>query len=169
MVIVVLAIFVTGIYHMFILRVPYVPTPEKLATEMVRLAGLGAADTVYDLGAGDGRILLAAKRAQPGIRAVAVELAPTVWLLGLARTWLARQRIEWRMRSVLSVDLRDADVVFVYLLPSLMAKLKTKFDAELRKGTRVVSHAFRFRDLTPSQEVTVPWGRRSKTLLLYEW
>lgn len=155
---------VTLIQHLF-LTVPFIPTPAATVEAMLDAADLRGAETVYDLGAGDARLLIAAKRRHPGITAKGCECVWAVWLLGNLRVWRSGQRVTLLRRSVYGMDVRDADVVFLYLFPSMMGRLAAKFDRELRPGTRVVSHAFRF----PGRED----GRRidagGKTLWAYSW
>lgn len=162
-----LVLAITIIAHLFIV-VPYIPTPYPVVDAMIAAAELRPGDTVYDLGAGDARLLIAALDACPGVRAKGSECIPTIWLLGKFRLWRAGKQAELRCKNLHRQDLRDADVIFLYMLPSVMQPLARKLDRELRPGTRVVSHAFRFPDRTPEREWKVP-GKRQKTVLLYRW
>lgn len=164
----VLGIVVTAVYHIF-LRVPYVPTPKQIVSEMVRVAELKDGDIVYDLGAGDARLLIEAKKACPGLVARGCELVPTIWCWGKICVWFSGMKVDLQLRSILRQDVADADVVFLYLFPNLMAALGEKFDRELRPGTRVVSHTFKFPGRSPKREVKIPWGRGEKTVRIYEW
>jgi predicted RNA methylase len=164
----ILVISVT-VFYAFRGGVPYVPTPVAVAQTMVRSAGLKGNERVYDLGAGNGRILIEAKRMYPSVSATGVELSPTVWLLGLLTIALARQRIRFLRADARTVDLRDADVVFLYLTPPFLGTIEDKLDRELRPGTVVISHAFPFPRRQPVQVTTLPWGAGKKTVLRYEW
>jgi precorrin-6B methylase 2 len=148
---------------------PYVPTRTKICEMLVKSAALKPQETVYDIGAGDGRILIAAKRAQPGIRAVGFEIALAVWLLGKLRILLSGQNVELRLADAMREDLSDADVIFLYLGPEMMWRLQEKFDRELRPGTRVLSHFFKFPGKEPVREDHIKVGRRDRTLLTYQW
>jgi len=150
------------------LRLPiqYVPTPSGVVQAMVGHARLRPGQTVYDLGAGDGRVLIAAKRACPGIHAVAVEYVPTVYLVGRVFSWLRGAAIEWRWGNLQEQNLRDANVIFVYLCRDLMQQLEQKFTAELMSGTQVISHAFPLPHTQPSDVVDVWRGRK---VYVYEW
>lgn len=165
---VVIAITVTGGYFVFT-DVPYVRTPRRIAEEMVEVAMLRDGQRLYDLGAGDGQLLVMAKCACPGITAVGYELVPTVWMLGRLHLWWTGTDARLLRANALKQDMHDADVIFLYLMPHVLAKLESKFDAELRAGTRVVSHTFRFPNRQPVKEVTIPWRRRDKKILVYEW
>ncbi len=161
-------IVVTSIYG-FIAGVPYVPTSRSVAKAMVRLARLRGSERVFDLGAGNGRILIEAKRSHPGITATGFEIAPSVWCLGVLTIFLSRQKIAFFRSDARKASMNAADIIFLYLSPGLMAQLEEKFDRELRPGTVVVSHAFRFPRRRPQEVVTLDrwWGK--KTLLRYQW
>ncbi len=162
-----LVLAITIIAHLFIV-VPYIPTPYPVVQAMIAAAELRPGETVYDLGAGDARLLIAALDACPQVRAKGSECIPTIWLLGKFRLWWAGKRADLRCKNLRSEDLRDADVVFLYMMPLVMRPLEEKMDRELRPGTRVVSHAFRFPGRKPEREWKVP-GKRQKTVLLYRW
>ncbi len=123
--------------------VPYVPTRLEIVREMLAMASVGAGDVVYDLGSGDGRIVITAAR-EHGARGVGYEIDPA--LVRRAETNARRAGVADRVRFVLGdifeADLREATVVTLYLLPEINLKLKPKLLAELRPGTRVVSHNY---------------------------
>lgn len=148
---------------------PFVPTRRSVAREMITLAHIKANETVFDIGAGDGGLLIEAKRMHPGIRAVGSEVALGVWLYGRLKIFLSGQNVELRLRNAFKDDLRAADVIFLYLGPGMMQKCESKFDAELKPGTRVVSHVFTFPGRKPVAEVFAKQGRKKKRLLLYVW
>ncbi len=148
---------------------PFVPTRRSVARAMITLAHLKGNETVFDVGAGDGRLLIEAKRMFPGIRAVGSEVALGVWLYGRLKILLSGLRVELRLRNAFKDDLRAVDVIFLYLGPGMMQKCESKFDAELKPGTRVVSHVFTFPGRKPVAEVFAKQGRKKKRLLLYVW
>ena len=162
------AIVITTMYA-FIGGVPYVPTPRSVARRMVDLARLQGDEHVFDLGAGNGRILIEAKRKHPAITATGVELAPTVWLIGLLTIFFSGQTVNFLRRNALTIDLRRADVLFLYLTPGFLAMLEDKFDRELRPGTVVISHAFRFPRRQPVEVVQLDRWSGKKTVLRYVW
>ncbi|MFA6523656.1 MAG: hypothetical protein WCS85_04795 [Candidatus Peribacteraceae bacterium] len=159
---------ITAVAHI-VTQVPYVGTPRKIVDSMVRLAGFRGDETVVDIGAGDGRVLVAAKKHFPGIRAIGYENALGIWLYGKLKIFLSGAKVHFRFRNALKDDLSVADVIFLYLGPDMMRKLEPIFDRVLRPGTRVVSHAFTFPTKQPVREEKIPWGRRTKRVLLYEW
>lgn len=163
-----LLIALTFIAHLWV-PVVYIPTPHSVVKEMVALADLKSGDHVYDLGAGDARLLIAAKKREQGIIAIGCELIPTVWLLGRLNVLCSRQNVHLRFQNILRCDLRDADCVFLYLIPSVMGKLKEKFDRELKPGTRVVSYVFQIPGKKPDKEVKVPWMGTERSVRVYPW
>jgi SAM-dependent methyltransferase len=142
---------------------PYVPSTPVAVDEMLRLAGAGPGDLVMDLGSGDGRIVIAAAR-DYGARGIGVEI--DAQLVALSRKNAARAGVADRVTFVhgdaLEADVRAATVVTLYLLPSLVEKLKPKLLAELKPGTRIVAHDFGFADWKPERSAVI-----SKTYHLY--
>ncbi len=137
-----IGIIITYCYSIFY-DVPYVPTPKPIARQMLNMSELKPDELLYDLGSGDGRILIMAAR-EFGAKCVGIEL-------NFFRYWLSNWRIK-RMglsnqikvirSSFFEADLSHADVVFMYLLPSINEKLKPKLIKELKKGAKVVTFSF---------------------------
>src|SRR5688500_10425043 len=129
--------------------VPYVPTDDVVVAAMLKLAGVTANDVVYDLCCGDGRIVVAA--AKLGARGVGIDIdlqrvheaADNVKRHGFAG------RVKILRESFFDIDLRDATVVMLYLLPGINVKLRPKLLWELRPGTRIVSNNFEMGDCGP--------------------
>ncbi len=134
------------------LDVPFVPTPNPVVEAMLRLAGVKAGDVVYDLGCGDGRIVIAAAR-QKGVRAVGVDIDPRriAEAEANARRAGVADRTRFIRQDLFDADLREASVVTLYLLPSLNVRLRPKLLAELKPGTRIVSHGFDMGDWKPAK------------------
>ena len=129
--------------------VPFVPTPEAVVDKMLEVAQVGPNDVVYDLGSGDGRIVIAA--AKKGARAVGIDIDPQ--RIREARE-NARQagigkRVEFRQGDLFEADLSGATVVTLYLLSGVNQRLRPKLLSELKPGTRIVSHAFDMGDWKP--------------------
>jgi len=141
--------------------VPFVPTPYPVIRAMIRMADMKGKETVYDLGAGDGRLLQEVLRAYPEATAIGCEVIPTVWLLGRMRRFVRRTPFVLKRKDALKEDLANADRVFLYLFPSVMADLSKKFDRELRPGTVVVSNTFKIPGKTEEtvEEVRLLSGR----------
>jgi SAM-dependent methyltransferase len=132
----------------------YLPTPHAVVDAMLRLAEVRAGDVLYDLGAGDGRIVIAAARSY-GIRAVGIELDARK--VAEARANVERAglagRVEIRHGDVFDADVREASVVTLFLFPEINARLAPKLRAELRPGARIVSHRFGLGDWPPVRQI----------------
>lgn len=163
-----LFIVVTVIGHIFV-AVPYIPTPRAVIRQAIEFAGIQNGDTVYDLGAGDGRMLIETKKRFSKCTVIGVEFLPSIWLLGKVKIWLSRQKVTFLLGDALQTDVHNADCIFLYLIPSLMKRLEEKFDTDLRPGTKVVSYTFNFYKRKPVQEVTVRWFWWQRKMYLYVW
>jgi len=124
---------------------PWVPTSMREVHKMLAMAEVGPNDVVYDLGCGDGRIIVAAAQ-RYGARAVGIEIDPLryLWCQLLITVLGLRGRVHVILGDFFAQDLRDADVVTCYLLQSTNKKLEEKFATELKPIARVVSHDFTF-------------------------
>jgi ubiquinone/menaquinone biosynthesis C-methylase UbiE len=124
---------------------PWVPTPMRMVHKMLSMAEVGPDDLVYDLGCGDGRMIVTAAR-RYGARAVGVEIDPLryLWCQMRITTLGLRDRVRIVYGDFFAQDLSDADVVTCYLLQSTNKRLENKFEQELHPGTRVVSNDFTF-------------------------
>jgi SAM-dependent methyltransferase len=122
---------------------PYVPTPDTVVGRMLELAGVGADDIVYDLGSGDGRLVIEAAR-RYGARGVGVEREARLVdrARAAAATAQVADRVSFKQGDLFDTDLRSATVVTLYLLPRLLDQLRPKLRAELAPGVRIVSHDY---------------------------
>lgn len=148
------------------LDVPYVPTPPEVVAKMLEMGSVGSGDLVYDLGCGDGRIVIAAVR-RLGVRGVCVELDPArlKWAREVAEKAGVAGLIRFVEGDLFEVPLQDATVVTLYLLRPTNLRLKPKLLRELRPGSRVVS--LRFDMGNWEAERTEQVGNPPKTI--YRW
>ena len=138
------------------LDVPFVPTPYEVVDEMLRLAELKKGDILYDLGCGDGRIVIeAAKRA--GIRAVGIDIDPERIRESEENAIKAgvQKMVEFRCQNIFEADFSDATVVTMYLLPDVNIRLRPTILRKLRPGTRIVSHSFDMDEWEPEKHTYV--------------
>jgi SAM-dependent methyltransferase len=135
--------------------VPYVPTPEVVVDEMLKQAGVGPQDVVYDLGSGDGRIVITAAR-KFGARAVGVELDEHLIYQSeeSARQANVLGRVKFLQQNFFKTDFSEATVVTMYLLPGVMKRLRERM-LQLKPGTRLVAHDFDFDDWRPDRKTTI--------------
>ncbi len=148
------------------LDVVYVPTPKDIVRRMLRLARVRRGETVFDLGAGDGRILIEAVRGF-GAKAVGVEIDPDRLARIHERLTATGTKAEVIQKDFMKADLSSADIIAVYLSPSVNAKLAPKLRMELKKGARVVSLDYVLPGWIPERDVTVRSGGITRKVYLY--
>jgi len=148
--------------------VPYVPTPEAVVEEMLKMAAVTKDDVVYDLGCGDGRIVITAAR-KYGARGVGYDLNPQRINESNANAVKAgvTDRVRFVQGDLFQADLSEATVVTLYLLPDVNLKLRPKLFAELKPGTRVVSHNYGMGDWEPKEVAEIEI--QGSTHYIYSW
>lgn len=148
---------------------PFVPTPEEVVERMLKLAGVGKNDVVYDLGCGDGRIVVTAAK-KYGARGVGVDIDPQRIAESVANAKAAgvSDRVTFTLQDALKTDVSDATVVTLYLLSSSNLKLRPILTTQLKPGARVVAHAFSMGDWTPETVDTFA-DSAGGTRTLYLW
>jgi cyclopropane fatty-acyl-phospholipid synthase-like methyltransferase len=142
------------------IRVPYVPTPETVVNEMLKLAGVNAGDVVYDLGCGDGRIVIAAVKDFKAKKGVGVDIDPQRVKESKQNAKAAKveDKVTFREGDVLKIaDVSEATVVTLYLFPEVNERLAPMLRKTLKPGARIVSHDFLMGeyDWKPDKQVTV--------------
>jgi SAM-dependent methyltransferase len=139
--------------------VPFVPTTDEAVQAMLKLAGVRSSDVVYDLGCGDGRIVIAAAKSF-GARAVGIDINPV--RIAEAKENAKKAGVENKVRfeenDLFQADFHEATVVTLFLLSSVNLKLRPKLLAELKPGTRIVSNTFDMGDWKPEKEANVGEG-----------
>ena len=156
-------------------EIPFVPTPIDVVDKMLELAAVKKDDVVYDLGSGDGRIVIRAAK-KYGARAVGIEMDP--FLLKKARQDAkaagVAHLVEFRSEDALQTDLSQATVVTLYMLPWFNAKLAPNLKKHLKPGARIVAHDFGIEGWPPDKTVKLPqWevrrGGYKHQHVLYLW
>jgi SAM-dependent methyltransferase len=146
----------------------FVPTPKRVVEEMLRLANIREEDLIYDLGCGDGRIIILAAQ-KVGSHGIGIDIDPQ-------RIKESRQNaseagvehlVQFQEQDLFQTDFREADVVTLYLLPMLNLQLRPKLLTELQPGTRVISHDFGMNEWIPDQKTVVVIGERHHWV--YHW
>jgi precorrin-6B methylase 2 len=149
------------------LDVAYVPTPKDIVRRMLQLASLRRGETLFDLGAGDGRIIIEAVRGY-GARAVGVEIDPERISRVRERLNSTGTQAELLEADLFEVDLSSADVITIYLSASANTRLAPKLKAELKPGTRVVSLDYDLPGWVPDREVEISTSGMKRKLYLYQ-
>ena len=134
----------------------FVPTPEEVVDAMLKLANVHKGDVVYDLGCGDGRMVVRAAK-QFGVRGVGIDINPE--RIAEAKANAAQNGVNnlvtFRNEDLFEADIKEASVVTLYLLTSLNVKLRPKLWRDLKPGTRIVSHSFDMGEWKPDRKMDV--------------
>ncbi len=156
----------TAMVNLFF-RVPFVPSKMKSVKRMIEMANLKKGEIVYDLGCGDGRLLIEAEKKQ-NVKTRGFEIAPIPFLLANIKKWLGSAKIKLYFSNFLKANLSDADVVFCYLGTDVMPLLYQKMKKECKKGTRIISNTFRIPEIKPVKIYQKDMEQRIPTIYLYE-
>jgi protein-L-isoaspartate O-methyltransferase len=151
-------------------QAPFVPTPPDVVDRMLTLAELTSSDVLYDLGCGDGRIVIAAAKTRR-TRGVGVDIDPQriEEARRNARSAGVEHLVTFRVEDALTTDVSDATVVTLYLVAALNARLRPRLMSQLRPGARIVSHNFPIGDWEPDTVQTfMSADGQSRTLLRWD-
>lgn len=148
--------------------IAYIPTPYDAVEAMLTLAQVGPDDVLYDLGCGDGRLLIEAAR-RWGTRGVGIDIDPACLQLAQQRVQAAGvdHLITLQAGNLYESDVSDATVIALYLLPHLNVRLLPRLLQQLRPGARIVSHQFDMGDWEPDQMLQLPASEEESTI--YVW
>jgi SAM-dependent methyltransferase len=146
-------------------RVPYVPTPVAVVEKMLEMAAVTSKDVVYDLGCGDGRIVITAAK-KYGARGVGIDINPL--RIAEANENLRKEKVgdkvKFRQGDIFDIDFSEATVVTLYLLPDINLELRPHLWRQLPVGARVVSHDYPMGDDWPPEQVEHPAHK-----VVYKW
>jgi SAM-dependent methyltransferase len=152
-------------------RILYVPSEQVVVEKMLQMAKVKKDDIVYDLGCGDGRIVITAAK-KYGAKGVGVDIDPDRikdCLENLKKAKLTDKQVDFREGDALKVkDLENASVIMLYMLPEFMEKLEPQLKKRLKPGTRIVAHDYPFPNMEPDEVVEFDTGG-SRPKFLYQW
>jgi protein-L-isoaspartate O-methyltransferase len=148
---------------------PYIPTPQTIVERMLEAGRVKPGDVVYDLGSGDGRIVITAAQ-KFGARAVGVELRPDLCRIASEKIKAMglSEKVRMKQGNALQEDLSPADVVTMFFLTSSNDRLKPKLEKELHPGARVVSNQFPIRGWKPVETLKAKAGTMDYAIYVYE-
>jgi hypothetical protein len=140
---------------------PWWRTSRKKARAAAKLANITSKDTVYELGSGDATFLLTCAE-ELGAKCVGIEIDPTRHLIAKANILKSskRRRVKLIRANFFDVKISDASVIFVFLVPRVLEKLKPKLFRELKKNTKIVSYRYKFEPDTPSSKTSSRQGKK---------
>lgn len=150
-----------------ILRVPYVPTKKRVMYKILKEAKLKKGENFYDLGCGDGRMLIEAEKLKK-VNAHGYEIAPLVYFLAIFRKLFSNSKAKIHFKNFFHESLKDADVIFCYLMPKELKKLAFKIKKECKKGTRIISNTFKIQGLEPVRIIKKNEKTKTPTLYFYK-
>jgi hypothetical protein len=147
---------------------PYYPTPESIVQKMLQIGGLKAGEKMFDLGSGDGRIVIMAAE-KFHANAVGVELDKDLYKQSMDRIQMLKLQKTARIINgdILQQDYSSADLITVYLLPISNDKVRPFLDKQLKKGTRIVSHDFEFKDWKPEKVEPIDDDGEGRSHMIY--
>ncbi|MEC4805163.1 MAG: methyltransferase domain-containing protein [Jaaginema sp. PMC 1079.18] len=149
----------------------YVPTPHKITRSLLNFAKVNSTDIFYDLGSGDGRILIEAAL-RWGMRGVGIDIDPQRLQQAQdnAQTAGVEGLLEFRQGDLFESDFREATVVFIYLLPHLNLRLRSRLQQQLQPGSRIISKDFDMGDWLPHKTLFLPAKTEDdEEVTLYLW
>jgi len=147
---IILTILFPLVSSFFSKEAPFVPTSMKVVREMLKIASLKEGERVYDLGCGDGRIVIEAARHYK-VKAIGVEKFFGTWLLAKLRNFFYGGKAIILRDDFRRINLSSAQTIFCYLLPEIMADLEKKIKKECFPGTKIISHDFKIKDWQPEK------------------
>ncbi len=147
--------------------VVFVPTPDEVVEQMLKMANVHKGDVVYDLGCGDGRLVIAA--AKLGARGIGIDINPKRIEESKENAKKAgvTDQVKFLNEDLFEANFKDATVVTLYLLPNLNVKLRPKLWDDLKPGVRIVSHDFDMGDWKPEKEAHVEVNDRDHTIFYW--
>lgn len=146
-----LLLLVTAISFIFFTKIPYVPSNTKLLKKFFKENVPKKGEILYDLGAGDGKILFLAEKL--GLQAIGYEISPLPYVLGKITQFFKKAKIELHFKNFFKQNLGKADYIYCYLFPELTQKCFEKVQAECKPGTYFICNTFRLKSHTPKLEL----------------
>ncbi|MBI5221305.1 MAG: class I SAM-dependent methyltransferase [Candidatus Magasanikbacteria bacterium] len=159
------AILLAGaLVTLFIVKVPYVPTPKRNVKLIIDLLELKTGEVFYDLGCGDGRFLIEATKR--GAKAIGFEVSPWAYLRAKFNIWVSGSKAEVFYQNFYQADLSAADAVYCFLIDSVMPKVEEKLKRDLKKGARIICYGFKLPTWPPNKIVDYD-ARNKKSSNIY--
>ena len=149
-------------------RVPYVPTPNWAIQWMANNLDLKPSSYVYDLGCGDGRILFAMEKKFSNLKLTGFELAWLPYFITRLKIIFKKSKIKLLHKNFYKADLSNADLIFCFLIDSVMPKLEKQLKEQLKHGARVISYGFKFPNWQPSEVIVNPKKPKGSKINIYQ-
>jgi len=146
---------------------PFVPSNRKTVDLMIKESKFKKGMTVYDLGCGDGRLLIKAEK-KYGIKGIGYDNAPLAYISAQINKWINNSKIEIHAKNFFKVSLKDADAIYLYLTPEVQKKLSKKILKECKPGTLIISNTFHLPGVEPLKTIPKNKKNRTKTIHFYK-
>jgi len=159
---------VLAVYILIVLiytKVPFVRTPTKVINTILDENIIKPNHTVYDLGCGSAKFLIAIEK-NVGAKTIGYEISPWAYFLAKMNTWLRKSKTKVHYKNFYKENLTKADIVFCFLLDSVMPKVKKQLEQQLKKGSTVISFAFPIKDWEPKKLLN-PFPNKKKSSKIY--
>jgi hypothetical protein len=141
-IVLILIILLLPTVYAAIIGAPILNTSKKRIKQIIEAADIKNGDVVYELGSGMGNMALAFSE-NPNVKTVGFELSPIFYFISSVKKWLLKRgNLEFRMKNFYKADLSDATIIYFYLMPKSIEKIKGKFNKELKLGTKIISFGF---------------------------
>jgi precorrin-6B methylase 2 len=167
LIIAVTVLYISTALVSLILRVPYVPTKKRVMQKILKEANIKKGDNFYDLGCGDGRMLIEAEKLNK-INGHGYEIAPLIYIIAIIKKFINKSRVKIHFKNFFNENLKDADVIFCYLMPKELNKLAKKIKKECKKDTRIISNTFKIKGLKPQRIIKKNEKTKTPTLYFYK-
>ena len=161
-----LLLLITAVVNM-ISGAPSVPSNRRTIARMLKEAKLKKGQTIYDLGCGDGRLLIRAEK-EFGTIGICYENAPITIMLGLINKLIHRSKIQFRFSNFFKANLSDAQTIFLYLGPEAQQKLSPKIKKECKKGTTIICNTFHLPGFKETKKIPKDKKARTNTIYIYK-
>ena len=159
--------FLAEVLAKFTTDAPFVPIPDGISKEIIKILDLNNQSVFYDLGCGDGRILVDIVKSNPNIKAVGVEKAFLPYFLAKIKT-RKFENIEIKRSDIFKENLSGSTDIFLYLYPQVLDKLLPNLESQCKTGTRIISCDFKFKEKKPTKIIELNANsRRGKKLFVY--
>ncbi|MFA5070332.1 MAG: class I SAM-dependent methyltransferase [Patescibacteria group bacterium] len=166
--IIILAFFLNNLYALLKIKVPYVATPVWAINYIINNLAFKDSAVVYDLGCGDARFLVALKKKYPKIKAVGYELAWWPFLMAKRQIKRSKLDIDLKRGNFYNARLSEADIIFCFLIHSVMPKLEKKLLEELKPGAQVISYGFKFPNWKTKEIIANPDKPNGSKINIYQ-
>lgn len=163
-----LAFAVSALYHLLKVKVPFVRTPDWAVNMLLNKLKPGPNSVIYDLGCGDAKILITLKKAFPHIRTIGFELAWWPYLRAKHNIKKSGFHIDLRRGNFYHINLAEADIIFCFLIDSVMPALEKKLLAELKPEALVISYGFKFPNWQPKEIIPNPDKSKGSKINIYQ-